>query len=203
VVACAATTMLMSDGLVAAMTLIVRFCSGVSEGLRVDLPLPWNRSCGCLDLWRRCPVRIIFAWSSRLVVAQSMILSESSCTVAWTCRLIRSWWSSSAQVLHISSSELIVRIEAASLLCKESSVWHRPTQVSLGCCGEVFFGGLSSVKSESLARVGVMTMTPAGNLDDDSRLQQCVCGWLCAPSRLSCSMTVVEGLCIDFWPISR
>jgi hypothetical protein len=37
VVACAATTMLMSDGLVAAMTLVVGACSGVSEG-----PSSWS-----------------------------------------------------------------------------------------------------------------------------------------------------------------
>jgi hypothetical protein len=31
------------------------------------------------------------------------------------------------------------------------------------------------VKSESLARGGVMTMTPTDNLVDDDRLQRCVC----------------------------
>jgi hypothetical protein len=36
--------------------------------------------------------------------------------------------------------------------------------------------GRSSLKSESLACGGVMTMTPAGNLDDDARYQRCVCG---------------------------
>jgi hypothetical protein len=39
VVACAATMMLMSDGLVEVMTLVVGFCSDVSEGLGVGLPL--------------------------------------------------------------------------------------------------------------------------------------------------------------------
>jgi hypothetical protein len=39
VVACTATTMSMSDGLVAAMTLVVGLYSGVYEGLRVGLPL--------------------------------------------------------------------------------------------------------------------------------------------------------------------
>jgi hypothetical protein len=39
VVACAAMTMLMSDGLVAPMTLVVGSCSDVSEGLRVGLSL--------------------------------------------------------------------------------------------------------------------------------------------------------------------
>jgi hypothetical protein len=32
------------------------------------------------------------------------------------------------------------------------------------------------MKSESLARGGVMTITLAGNLDDNARLQRCVCG---------------------------
>ena len=47
-------------------------------------------------------------------------------------------------------------------------------------------------------------MTLVGNLDDDSRLW-CVCavcawqpGWLCVPSRRSCSMTVVEGVVTVF-----
>jgi hypothetical protein len=52
-----------------------------------------------------------------------------------------------------------------------------------------------------------MTMTPADNLDDDACLLRCVCGlcvvarWLCVPSRRSCSMTVVEGVCIGFWQV--
>jgi hypothetical protein len=170
VVACAATTMLMSDGLVATMTLVVGSCSGVSDDLCVGLPLLWSQSSGC----------------------------------GWTCgddalwRAVRSWCYSSARVLHISSSKLFARIGAASLLCEKSFVWHRPTRASWGCCGKVFLGGRSSVKSESLARGGVMTMTPAGNLGDDACLHRGVCGlclvakWLCVPSRRSCSMMVVK-----------
>jgi hypothetical protein len=46
----------MSDGLVAAMTLVVGSCSGVSKG-----PLSWSSpdvksELQCMDLWRRCPV---------------------------------------------------------------------------------------------------------------------------------------------------
>jgi hypothetical protein len=124
-------------------------------GLRVGPPLLWSWSCGC----------------------------------GWTCgddalwQAVRSWWSSSTRVLHISSSELIVRIGAASLLCEEPPVWHRPTQASWGRCDGIFLGGRSLVKSESLAHGGVMTMTPADNLDDDACLQWCVCG-LCLVARV-------------------
>jgi hypothetical protein len=53
-----------------------------------------------------------------------------------------------------------------------------------------------------------MTMTPTGNLDDDARLQWYVCGlrlvarWLCVHSRRSCSIAVVEGVCIGFLLVS-
>jgi hypothetical protein len=47
------------------------------------------------------------------------------------------------------------------------------------------------VKSESLAHGGVMTMTPANNLDDDACLQWCVCG-LCLVARVVvCVLTMV------------
>jgi hypothetical protein len=78
------------------MTLVVGSCSDVSEGLRVGLSLLWSRSCSC----------------------------------GWTCgddalwRAVWLWWLSSARVLHILSSELNVRIGAASLLCEDSPVWH-------------------------------------------------------------------------------
>jgi hypothetical protein len=54
VVACAATTMLMSEGLVAAMTLVVGSCSGVSDGpLRWSSPVVKSELRFRLDLWRR------------------------------------------------------------------------------------------------------------------------------------------------------
>jgi hypothetical protein len=47
------------------------------------------------------------------------------------------------------------------------------------------------VKSESLARGGVMTMTLADNLDDDARLQRCVCS-LCLVARVAvCALAMV------------
>jgi hypothetical protein len=57
VVACAVTAMLMSDGLVVAMTLVVGSCSGVfnesscwaSPAVKSELRLR-------LDLWQRCPM---------------------------------------------------------------------------------------------------------------------------------------------------
>jgi hypothetical protein len=47
------------------------------------------------------------------------------------------------------------------------------------------------VKSESLARGGVMMMTSASNLDDDACLQWCVCG-LCLVARVAvCALAMV------------
>jgi hypothetical protein len=68
------------------------------------------------------------------------------------------------------------------------------------------FGGLSLVKSDLLARGGVMTMTLMGNFDALSSVE-CVRLVLVAklasvPSRLLCSMMIGEGACIGFRPIS-
>jgi hypothetical protein len=57
VVSCAATTMLMGDGLVAVMTLVVGSCSGVFGGRsRWSSPTVKSEPRLRLDLWRRCPV---------------------------------------------------------------------------------------------------------------------------------------------------
>jgi hypothetical protein len=64
------------------------------------------------------------------------------------------------------------------------------------------------VKSESLARGGVMTMTAAGNLGDDVYLQRGVCG-LCLVVRMAvCTLATVvfhdgRRVCIGFGPFSR
>jgi hypothetical protein len=88
--------------------------------------------------------------------------------------VVRSRRSSSARVMPISSSELVIRIRATSLQREGSSVWHGPTWTSQGRYDGSSFV-VSLVKSESLARGGVMTMTPVSNLGDDPCLL-----WLCA-----------------------
>jgi hypothetical protein len=81
--------------------------------------------------------------------------------------------SSSARVMPISSSELVFRIGATNRRREGSSVWHGPTWTSRGHCDRSSLV-VSLVKSESLARGGVMTMTPVSNLGEDPRHM-----WLC------------------------
>jgi hypothetical protein len=47
------------------------------------------------------------------------------------------------------------------------------------------------VKSESLARGGAMTMTLADNLDDDARLQWCVCSLRSVARVARCALAMV------------
>jgi hypothetical protein len=57
VVACAATSMIMSDGLVAAMTLVVGSCSGMFDGSSCwASPVVKSELRLQLDLWQRCPM---------------------------------------------------------------------------------------------------------------------------------------------------
>jgi len=146
VVACAATTKLMSDGLVAAMTLVVGSCSGMSDG----------SSC----------------WSPR-VVKSELRLRGPAATMTCVGRsgddLHRR--ESCISPLRSSSSES----KLSALLREEATVWHGPMWASRGCCGEVFLGDRSWMKSESLARGGVMTTTSVGCIDDDLLSWRCVC----------------------------
>jgi hypothetical protein len=145
-VTCAATTMLMSDDLVAAMTLLVGFVSTCPTGLHVGLPLLWSRSCGC-------------GWT---------------CGDDALWQVVRWRWTSLPRVLHISSFGDLHQNWSCQSLCEESSIWHQLTWASWGRCGDAFLGGRSSVKSESLAHGGVMMTTPTGNLDNVPCLQWCV-----------------------------
>jgi hypothetical protein len=88
VVACAVMTMLMSDGLVAAMTLVV-------------------------GLFRRVwwAFELVFPCSE---VGAAVAVGTCGDDALW--RAVWLWWSSSTWDLHISSLELIVRIGASSLL---------------------------------------------------------------------------------------
>jgi hypothetical protein len=76
------------------------------------------------------------------------------------------------------------------------------TLYQFGRCGFIYKVGRKPVSRR-------MTMTSADNLDDDARLQWCVCG-LCLVARVVvCALAtvvlhdVVEGVCIGFWPVSR
>jgi hypothetical protein len=68
---------------------------------------------------------------------------------------------------------------------------------------------VSSVKSESLARGVVMTMTPVNNLDDDPRLHWCVCSLRLVARMAVCALAMVvfhddrRGCLYGFRSVSR
>ena len=109
------------------------------------------------------------------------------------------------QGVHNSAVKLFVEVGAASssTLWVDCLAW---ADMDRRCLRRGLGSRLRKVKSESLPRGGVMTMTPDCNLDDGLSSRQRVCPvWvarLAGCTMWSCSMTtVVHHCCNSFSPV--